>query len=247
MAPAQWGSLMPTASYTLIFYRCPMQREGWFLAQKKRDVKPIGRAVSQGTCTAELPARTPHQQPVCIPRVWHLPHPLPRQWWGFGHSLLASGLFPALWKGGKITEQSRASFCLPPPASLSHRWRVRGDTPSPAPRRSADCAGTREAAPYKQVMLVFFALQRDPHKVAQSTLSTSLFQAHVVLQVTESVPVCQQCPTAIPHFCSPPPTGMLLDPRSAGRVSLLHHRTGAPHRHLWWAVRYPRVCHPHKV
>lgn len=51
MTPLQWGPLLPTVSYTLGFYRYPMQREGRFLAQTKRDLKFLGRAVSQVTCT----------------------------------------------------------------------------------------------------------------------------------------------------------------------------------------------------
>lgn len=64
-----------------------------------------------------------------------------------------------------------------------------GDTPSPS------TAARARGAPYKQVMIVFLELQRESvnynvilTKGTQSMLSTSLFQARVFLQVTESMP-----------------------------------------------------------
>lgn len=90
---------------------------------------------------------------------------------------------------------------MPPPASLSHQWRVRGacgDTPSPSAAATARIAHERrEGASYKQVMIVFLASQRDPHKSdIKHALHLSVpsprfspgYRIHVISQPVSSVP-----------------------------------------------------------
>lgn len=123
------------------FYRCPMQREGWFLAQVKADVKLRGRAVTQVTCRAQVPARTPHQQPIHIPKVWHPPQPLPRQSGGvLGIPWLPSASF--LRSGRKNNHGLEWSFLLFASPSIPESP---GDTPSPsAPARAQIALEQRE-------------------------------------------------------------------------------------------------------
>lgn len=79
----------------------------------------------QGCFTGYLHSRHPRQHITPAARlhprgVKHpcLPPSLPRQWWDFGHSRVAHGLFPVPCKGKNHGTESRASFCLPPPSSL---------------------------------------------------------------------------------------------------------------------------------
>lgn len=223
MTPLHWGPLLPAVGYTAVFYSCPMQREEWFLAGMKWGAKSLRRAVSRVTCTAEVPVSASHQQPISILKVWHVPHPLPRQQQDFGHSWDACGLFLALCEGKKkITEtESRACFCLPPLSSL---WvttrRVRGasercgDTPSPAPKLGAPRSAHewREGAPWRTWVMIFFPCitmwsSQKKHKARSPSLcfKPTFFSRRRNLG-------WRQHPKAAPHFCSPLPKLMLPDP-----------------------------------
>lgn len=113
MCRLQWGFLLPTTSYTVFLEMSHAKRRMISCSDKTRCKAPgqsclTGYLHSRGPCQNTPSAARLHPQGLTPPSS------LPRQWCGFGHNLVAYGLFPALWKGKKSRNRDELPFvCLP--------------------------------------------------------------------------------------------------------------------------------------
>lgn len=265
MTPLHWGPLLPAVGYTAVFYSCPMQREEWFLAGMKWGAKSLRRAVSRVTCTAEVPVSASHQQPISILKVWHVPHPLPRQQQDFGHSWDACGLFLALCEGKKKSlkqrvelafvclpchhfESPRGGCVVPLSAAVTHQARHRSWE-----HRGVLTSGGKGHHDVHESWFFSLALLCDPHKrnikhALHRSVSSPRFSQGDETWAEGSTP--RLPPTSARHSpnwcCRTLATALCVQPLLGGAMAG-DHATGAPHRHLWWGVKCWRVWNPCKA
>lgn len=207
--------------------------------------KALGRAVSQVICTAEVPARTPHQ-PISIPK----------DSLGCGGTLGTASLPVASslpWERKKINHGIESSFLLfASPSIPESPWRVWGGWHTEPQHRSQSTRSPIQTSHdcFPWITAWIRELQRDPHKrntkhalhlSVPSACFSPGYRIHAITQPVSSVP--RPFPTSAQHF----PQGCCW---TLALLCLCHcsqhsdHRTGPPHRGLCWGVTYQRVCHP---